>query len=45
MSITKKIVEYHKGTINIESTVGQGTKFIVTLPVNNIGKANPEGGK
>ncbi|HNY10059.1 MAG TPA: HAMP domain-containing sensor histidine kinase [Candidatus Wallbacteria bacterium] len=45
MSITKKIVEYHRGTITVDSTVGQGTKFIVSLPVNNIGKANPEGGK
>jgi signal transduction histidine kinase len=33
LSITKNIVEQHGGTIEVESTVDVGTKFIITLPV------------
>lgn len=33
LSIVKHLVELHKGTIRVESTVGMGTKFIVELPV------------
>jgi signal transduction histidine kinase len=33
MAIAKKIVEAHTGTIEVESTVGQGTEFQVTLPL------------
>lgn len=32
LSICKKIVEHHGGTIRLESTIGEGTKFIFTLP-------------
>lgn len=32
MYITYKIIEKHKGSIEIESKVGKGTKFILTLP-------------
>jgi two-component system, OmpR family, phosphate regulon sensor histidine kinase PhoR len=32
LAITKKIVEMHQGTIALESTLGAGTTFIVTLP-------------
>lgn len=35
MAITKKIVEYHNGTIVVESEVGRGSEFIITLPVAN----------
>lgn len=31
--ITKQIVEHHKGTIAVESAVGKGATFIVTLPI------------
>jgi len=30
---TKQIIELHKGTVNFESKVGEGTKFIVKLPI------------
>jgi PAS domain S-box-containing protein len=34
LAICRKIVERHQGTITAQSALGQGSKFIVTLPVN-----------
>jgi PAS domain S-box-containing protein len=34
LSITYGIVREHEGTINVESTVGQGTRFTVSLPLS-----------
>ena len=34
LAIVQKIVEIHKGTIDVESTVGEGTRFTVRLPVS-----------
>jgi len=33
LAIVKHIVERHKGTLNIRSTVGEGTEVVVRLPV------------
>lgn len=33
LSIAKKIVEIHNGTINVKSTVNKGSTFIVMLPI------------
>ena len=35
LSITKKIIEIHKGKISIESREGQGTTCILTFPVSS----------
>lgn len=35
LSITKKAVELLKGTIDVASSLGNGTEFTVTLPLNN----------
>lgn len=35
LAICQKIVEKHSGSIRVQSEPGQGTKFIVTLPVND----------
>lgn len=32
LAISQKVVHQHKGEITVESKVGQGTKFIITLP-------------
>lgn len=34
LAISKKIIEAHFGTIKFESTVGKGTEFTITLPLN-----------
>lgn len=34
LAIVHKIVESHKGKIQVESKLGKGSKFIVSLPIN-----------
>jgi two-component system phosphate regulon sensor histidine kinase PhoR len=34
LAIVKHIVQSHAGTIDVESTLGEGTRFTVRLPVN-----------
>jgi signal transduction histidine kinase/ligand-binding sensor domain-containing protein/ActR/RegA family two-component response regulator len=33
LSIVKKIVEQHHGTVSVDSEIGKGTKFSITLPI------------
>jgi signal transduction histidine kinase len=33
MSISKRIIEEHKGTIEVESEFGKGTTFTICLPI------------
>ena len=40
LSICKFIVDAHKGAIDIESKLGEGTKFKITLP--KLGVPNPQ---
>ncbi|HYH01470.1 MAG TPA: ATP-binding protein, partial [Bacillota bacterium] len=36
LAICKKIIDRHHGTIRIESTVGTGTRFIISLPSQHL---------
>ena len=36
LSIVYKIIEQHGGTIKVDSTIGQGTRFTVTLPTSDV---------
>ena len=40
LAICKRIVDAHGGKVTVESVVGKGTKFTVTLPI----KVKPEFG-
>lgn len=47
LNIVKSIVDLHHGTINVDSEVGKGTTFTITLPVSQIispttQEANPQ---
>lgn len=33
LSLVKRLVELHHGTITVDSTVGQGSRFTVTIPI------------
>ena len=35
LAITHGIIEQHGGTIEVESKMGQGTSFIIRLPLNS----------
>jgi PAS domain S-box-containing protein len=41
LSIVKEIIDLHNGDIQVESQVGRGTTFLVTLPI--AGKPEPNG--
>ena len=34
LDLVKKIIEKHDAQIDLESTVGEGATFIITLPIN-----------
>jgi two-component system phosphate regulon sensor histidine kinase PhoR len=34
LSIVERIIEKHKGAIHVESELGKGTTFHITLPIN-----------
>lgn len=36
LAIAKEIIDIHKGHVSVESTVGKGTIFRITLPIKNI---------
>ena len=43
LSICKFIVDAHKGTINIESKLGKGTKFKIVLPKPGVSNSQKVG--
>jgi PAS domain S-box-containing protein len=42
LAITKKIIEKHHGLIQVKSTVGAGTKFMIILPLKQPMNGQPE---
>ena len=36
LSISKKIIDLHKGSITFESESGKGSEFIITIPMQNL---------
>jgi PAS domain S-box-containing protein len=40
LPICRRLVEAHKGSIRVESELGKGTTFTVSLPINNPQKTN-----
>ena len=43
LSIVRSLVELHRGRVSLESQVGVGTTFIVTLPINQPDQPRPGG--
>jgi signal transduction histidine kinase len=40
LSLARRIVEDHHGRIEVESEVGQGTEFLITLPIQQTQQDN-----
>ena len=40
LAVVYGIVEAHQGTVRVESAAGEGTTFIVTLPLEQEGRAS-----
>ncbi len=48
LPITRHLIERHNGTITVDSDIGQGTRFVITLPLLTEAKtlvANPGNGR
>jgi PAS domain S-box-containing protein len=42
LSLTKRLIELHSGTIEVQSELGKGTTFTVVLPIGTNGHPEPE---
>lgn len=43
LAISRSILERHRGTIEVQSELGRGTTFTLTLPAENLAQAGREG--
>ena len=41
LSLAKDIVELHRGSIAVQSVLGQGSEFIITMPIGTVDEAAP----
>lgn len=42
LSISKDIIEKHHGTIDVKSELGEGTSFLITLPIKQLKNSNTQ---
>jgi len=45
LTITRRLVELHGGNIAVESEVGRGSRFLVTIPCKRLAGSNPGAGE
>ena len=45
LAITRNIIQMHRGTIQVQSTEGEGTVFTVRIPLTYISQKEVPGGK
>ncbi len=38
LSLVREIVQLHEGRVRVESTIGQGSEFIIELPIREVGE-------
>jgi len=43
LAIVKRVAEMHGGRVDVASTPGHGTRFVVTLPLLAVGRSAPTG--
>ena len=42
LSLVKSLIEMHEGTIRLKSKLGEGSEFIITLPVREVVEETPK---
>ena len=45
LAVTKKIIEEHEGSIEVQSSENQGTKFVIRLPIEKTATSSEQDGQ